>query len=131
MEQTKFITLVKSCHFVNNFKCFFVKKYNVSIRTVNKYLQKLVINYYKKQSNVVILKNKYGRLIFRRIIVNNLIKAKIKFKAVIYRIKSNLKLRRNSIKAFVLINFKLLIKRKKFLKKFNKTCLYESKLLMF
>lgn len=48
MEQIKLITLIRNYDFINSFKGSFARKYNVSIRTTNRYIEKLDINYNNK-----------------------------------------------------------------------------------
>ena len=61
MNQNELQELFKSYDFIRNSKKSFSEKYGISIRTVDKYVNKYNIPYNKKQNKILITKDMSGR----------------------------------------------------------------------
>jgi hypothetical protein len=61
MEQSKLIDLIQNYDFIKNTKISFARKYNISIRTVDRYVSKLNIKYNKKNNNIKLNRDNFGK----------------------------------------------------------------------
>lgn len=64
MKKEELIKRLKQWGFKNNSKKIFAKKYKISVKTVDRYIEKYNISYKKRVTGVIKNRDKYGRYVY-------------------------------------------------------------------